>query len=145
MSNSFTATKSIIINATSTIVWKALTSPEIVKQYMFDAEVVSDWQPGSSLIYKGMWEGKPYEDKGTIIEIEPERLLRATYYSALSGLEDKPENYNTVTYKLTAGDGSTKLTVIQDNNPTQEAADKAAENWGMVLKTIKQLLEKAQG
>jgi uncharacterized protein YndB with AHSA1/START domain len=141
--DSFTATQSIAISTTSDKVWQALTAPEIVKQYMFGAEVISDWQKGSLLIYKGEWEGKPYEDKGTILEIEPNKLLKATYFSALSGLEDKPENYNTVTYELSPeAEGQTKLSVTQDNNPSQEAADKATENWGMMLNAIKELLEK---
>ena len=141
--DTFTATKSTTINATPEKIWEALTAPEIVEQYMFGADVVSDWQKGSPLIYKGEWEGKPYEDKGTILDIEPNKLLKTTYFSALGGLEDKPENYNTVTYELTSeAEGQTKLTVMQDNNPSQEAADKATENWGMTLNTIKELLEK---
>lgn len=143
MDVAFTATKSIVIDATPEKTWQALTTPEIVKQYMFGAEVVSDWQKGSPIVYKGEWEGKPYEDKGTILAIEPNKLLKATYFSALSGLEDKSENYNIVTYELfPETDGATKLTVTQTNNPTQEAADRAAKNWGMTLGTIKALLEK---
>jgi uncharacterized protein YndB with AHSA1/START domain len=141
MSN-FIITKSITIKATPAAVWKALTDPEIVKQYMFGSKVISDWQKGSLLTYKGVWEGKPFEDKGTILEIEPEKILKATYYSALSGLEDKPENYSTVTYEMTTEDGGTKLTVTQDNLTSQERADHTAQNWEMVLGTIKQLLEK---
>lgn len=143
MDLSFAATASIIIDVPPEKVWEALTNPELVKQYMFGAEVVSDWQKGGSLVYKGMWEGKPFEDKGTILEIEPQKLLKATYYSALSGLEDKPENYNVITYELSPeGNGQTKLTITQDNNSSQEAADKATGNWSMVLAAIKELLER---
>src|SRR5258706_3209022 len=42
-------------------------SPEILKQYYFGADIISDWKMGSSIIYKGEWQGKPYEDKGTIL------------------------------------------------------------------------------
>ena len=100
--------------------------------------------PASVLVYRGTWEGQPYEDKGTILEIEPCELLKATYYSALGGLPDKPESYDTVTYQLSApanGQG-TQLTVTQSNNHTREAADQAEGNWGMTLKAIKELLEK---
>jgi len=142
-STSFTATKSTTIDTTPEKVWQALTTPEIVKQYMFGAEVVSDWQKDSPIMYKGEWEGKPYEDKGTILAIEPNKLLKATYFSALSGLEDKAENYNIVTYELLSEvDGATKLIVTQTNNPTQEAANRAEKNWSMTLDTIKSLLEK---
>lgn len=139
---SFTVAKSITINTTPQKVWAALTSPDLVKQYMFGAEVVSDWQKGSPLIYKGTWEGRPFEDKGTILEIEPGKLLKTTYFSALSGLEDKPENYNTVTYELAEKNGGTELTVSQDNLANQEQADHTAKNWETVLGTIKTILEK---
>lgn len=138
----FTATKDIIINVTPDKAWEALTTPELIKQYMFGAEVETDWQKGSPLIYKGTWDGKPFEDKGTILEIEPEKLLKTTYFSPLSGLEDKPENYNIVSYELApAGEGQTKVTVVQENNPTQESADNVTKNWGMMLGSIKTLLE----
>lgn len=143
MNSSFTAVKSIDMNTTSEKVWEALTTPEIISQYMFGATVVSDWRVGSSIIYKGEWDGTPYEDKGTILAIEPNKCLQATYYSAMSGLEDTPENYNTVTYELfSEEEGKTRLVVTQTNNPSQAAADQVEENWGTTLDTIKQLLEK---
>jgi len=143
MTSRFTATSSIAINAAPDAVWESLTTPALVKQYMFGAEVVSDWRKGSPLVYKGTWEGQPYEDKGTILDIEPPKLLRASYYSALSGLADRPENYHVVTYELSPdGDGGTRLTVSQDNNPSQDAADRASANWAMTLTAIKELLEK---
>ena len=142
MATSFTATKAIVINATVEKVWEALTNPEIVKQYMFGAEVVSDWKKGSPIVYKGMWDNKPYQDKGTILEIEEQKLLKSTYFSPLSGLEDIPENYNVVSYELTPLDnGTTKLTVTQTNNSSEEGAKRAEANWNMVLTTLKGLLE----
>ncbi len=142
MTTTFTSTSSIDIAATPDKVWEALTTPELVKQYMFGAVVISNWQQGDSLVYKGQWEGKPYEDKGTILEITPNEILKTTYFSPLSGLEDKPENYNTVTYALHPEGNKTKLEVTQTNNVTQEAADHAAKNWVMALQAIKTLLEK---
>lgn len=143
MATPFTATKDIVINTTAGNVWEALTNPEIVKQYMFGAEVVSDWKKGSPIVYKGMWEDKPYEDKGTILEIKEQKLLKSTYYSPFSGLEDIPENYNVVTYELTPVDNNrTRLTITQDNNSSEEGAKRAEANWDMVLTTLKGLLEK---
>ena len=52
-----------------------------------------------------------------------------------------PENYQTVRYELsTEGDG-TRLTITQDNNASQEEADRSEQNWKMVLDGIKKLLE----
>ncbi len=142
MSESNTATASTVINAPSTKVWAALTDPNLVRQYMFGTEVVSDWQVGSPLIYKGEWKGQTYEDKGTILEIEPNHILKATYFSSMSTLEDKPENYNIITYELTPeSEGHTKLTVTQANNPSPESAAQSSENWKTILAGLKKIVE----
>ena len=138
----YIASTTVEINTTPDKVWEALTNPEMIKQYMFGAEAVSDWKKGSSLIYRGEWEGKSYEAKGTILEIEPNKILKTTYFSPMSGLEDKPENYNTVTYLLSPNsDGGTILTVTQTNNKSEDAARRAEDNWSKALEKIKELLE----
>ena len=136
-----TATKSIVINATAQRVWEALTDPAQVKQYMWGSEVVSTWKQGSPLIYRGVWEGKPFEDKGTILEIDPPRLLRTNYFSPLSGKPDVPENYAEVTYALSAQAGGTKLTVTQSNIPNEAGKTQSEGNWGTVLDAVKKLIE----
>ena len=98
MNNKFTAKATTTIHAPASKVWHALTRPEMIKQYLFDTEVISDWKVGSPIIYRGEWEGKPFEDKGKILKIEPEKLLMSTHWSPLSGVPDTPENYHTVTY-----------------------------------------------
>jgi uncharacterized protein YndB with AHSA1/START domain len=142
MSKTYSAQQSILIRAPAARVWQALTRPELVKQYFFGAQMTADWRVGGAITWRGQWEGKPYVDKGQVMVFEPERLLVTTYFSSLSGSEDKPENYNTVTYRLAESDGRTTLTIIQDNNRTQEAADHSAASWAVVLEALKILLEK---
>jgi uncharacterized protein YndB with AHSA1/START domain len=142
MNSAFVATTSITVNARAALVWNALTDPKLIKEYLFGTEAISDWKVGSSIKYKGVWKGKPYEDKGTILELERNKCLKSTYWSGMSGLEDKPENYNTVTYLLVEDDGQTILTVTQDNNRTKESAEHSQSNWGIVLKGLKDLVEK---
>ncbi len=141
MKHPYEATQSITINVQAAKVWDALTTPELVKQYLFGTEMTADWRVGGRVVYRGEWEGKSYEDTGTVIAIEPGKLLKTTYFSKTSGLEDKPENYNTVSYELIEKEGKTTLTVRQDNIPTRESADHSAKNWEMVLLKLKGLLE----
>jgi uncharacterized protein YndB with AHSA1/START domain len=94
------AKTSININASASKVWEALTTPAMIKEYLFGTEAVSDFKVGSSIIYKGVWGGKIYEDKGKILEVVPEKLFVSTYWSSMGGKEDKPENYNKVSYEL---------------------------------------------
>jgi uncharacterized protein YndB with AHSA1/START domain len=143
MSRGFEAVKSVTINAPKAEVWDALTRPEKVKQYMHGTEMSTDWKEGSPISWKGEWKGKPYEDKGQVLEVQPQKRLSYTHWSPMGGSEDKPENYHTVTYELTGEDGKTTLTLRQDNNPTQEEANKMAENnWGPVLEGLKETAER---
>lgn len=139
---STTATASISLNATPERVWKALTDPEEIKQYLFGTQTTSDWKKGSPITYSGEWEGKSYKDKGTIIEIKPNELLHTTYFSSMSGKEDKPENYSNVIYSITPSGNQTILTIVQDNNTDEKSRDHSQSNWNMGLQALKKLVEK---
>ena len=141
MNKTHIARTSITINAPKSKVWEALKDPNLIKQYLFGTEVITDWQVGSPITYKGIWEGKPFEDKGRVLQIEEGKLLVSTFWSALSGLPDLPENYQTVRYELSAEDGGTRLTIEQDNNASQESAKQSEQNWNTVLEGMKKLLE----
>jgi uncharacterized protein YndB with AHSA1/START domain len=141
MTNTYSAKAAVAINASPARVWDALTQPDLIKQYLFGTQVTTDWQAGSPITYEGIWEGKAYKDKGVILQVEPEKLLVSTYWSALSGLPDVPENYQTVRYELAAEGGVTRLTIVQDNNASPEDANHSAQNWSMVLDGLKKLLE----
>jgi uncharacterized protein YndB with AHSA1/START domain len=135
------ANASITINASRSKVWDALTKPDLIKQYMFGTQVTTDWKVGSPISYKGIWEGKAYEDKGKVLQIEPGKLLVSSFWSSMAGQPDIPDNYKTVRYKLSDEGKGTRLTISQDNNGSQSDADHSAQNWKMVLEGIKKLLE----
>ncbi len=135
------AQASITINAPADRVWNALTNPEIIRQYMFGTSVISDWKVGSQIVWKGVWEGKEYEDKGRILRSEKEKLLQYSHFSPLSGKPDRPENYHTVTIRLAADGDRTFVELSQDNNETDEARKHSEKNWQMMLEGLKGVLE----
>ncbi len=110
------AKASILINAPAAKVWDALTQPDLIKQYLFGTEVTTDWKVGSPITYRGVWQGKPYEDKGKVLEVEPGRRIVSTFWSSLSGVPDQPEYYKTVQYELSNQGSAMRLTVTQDNH-----------------------------
>lgn len=140
---------SISINSTNTIVWDILTEPEQTKKYMFGCETVSDWKKGSSLLWKGSYEGKEMVFvKGNIVDIEPGKILVYTVIDPNSTMEDKPENYLTVTYKLSVENGQTVLTVTQgdyskvaDGEKRYKESYNNGEGWNPILVEIKKLAE----
>ena len=141
MDKGLVAKASISIDAPITKVWNALIDPEMIKEYMFGAQVVSDWKEGSSIVWKGVYEEKPYEDKGVVLKLNPPGFLQYTHFSPVAGLPETPENYHTVTCELTAEGSHTLLSLSQDNNATEKEREHSGKMWAMMLNGIKLLLE----
>ena len=139
----FQARASISIRAPIGRIWAALTTPETLKQFFFGADVESDWRVGSAIYWRGTWQEKPYEDKGTVLEFTPPKRLVTTHWSPLSGVPDVPENYHTVTYELEDAGDRTVVSISQDGSASQAEADHSAENWRGVLNSLKSFLEGA--
>jgi uncharacterized protein YndB with AHSA1/START domain len=142
MNNGLIAKASIEIEAPSSEVWKALIDPAMIREYLFGTEAISEWSVGSTITFKGTWDGKEYEDRGNILEMKPEKRLTYTYWSSLSGLPDIPENYATIDVELERAQAGTRLTLTQDNNDTEKSRNHSENNWKQVLETMKRLLEK---
>lgn len=141
MDKDLIAKASVTVNATSDEVWDALVKPEAIKQYMFGTTVVTDWREGSPIAWKGEWEGKPYEDKGVILQFKPRRSLQYSHFSPLSGLPDTPENYHTVTIELSGEGDRTRVSLAQDNNSTAQTREHSEKTWKMMLDALKKFLE----
>ncbi len=132
---------SISIAAPADKVWAALTTPELVKQYFFGTQLVTDWKVGSPVYFRGEWEGTPYEDKGMVLEFDPPKHLAYNYLSSWSGLEDVPENYANITYSVRESGGATFVTITQDNLENEEKRAHSEQNWQMVMQAMKEMLE----
>jgi uncharacterized protein YndB with AHSA1/START domain len=143
MEKNLIARASITIDAPRERVWEALVNPDAIRQYMFGTHVVSDWQVGSSIVWKGEWQGKPYEDRGVILQFKPGRIVQYSHFSPLSGLPDKPENYHTVTVELSANGNRTHVSLAQDNNANEEERAHSEQNWEMMLASLKDFLEQS--
>jgi len=145
MNEDFNAKVSIAIKASRHAVWQALISPDAIKEYMFGARVDSDWREGSPISWKGEWQGKSYEDKGTLLQVRPEHRLQYSHYSPLSGLPHTPEHYHTVTIDLTGNRTATDVTLTQDHNATEAARMHSEKNWKMMLDGLKKYVESEPG
>lgn len=134
-------TLSVTINAPAGKVWDAITENGKRKQWFFGVETKTDWTEGSSIAHSGEFQGKPYHDKGEILEIEPGRMLVHTHWSDMSGRPDKPENYETVTFMLNETDGKTNVTVAESNHPSEKAREVSEAMWQKALDGLKRLVE----
>ena len=141
---------SITINAPASKVWDVLTNPDQTKKYMFGCETVSDWKQGSTLEWKGNYEGKEMVFvKGKIADIKPGKFLAYTTIDPNNAaMEDIPENYLTVTYDLKEENGQTIFTVTQgdynkvaDGEKRYKEAYNNGEGWNPILVEIKKIAE----
>jgi uncharacterized protein YndB with AHSA1/START domain len=135
------ATARTEIQAPPERVWDAMTDPAQVADYMMGSQVESDYVPGSPITWSGQWEGKPYQDKGEVLQAEPGRLLEVTHYSPLTGAADVPENYHTVRYELQSSDDVTTVTLTQDGCADAEQAEQFSQSWQGMLEGMKKVAE----
>jgi|SRR5690625_3106818 len=142
MKKDLIAVSNIKINSSPEKIWKVLTAPKDIKKYLFGTKVKTNWKVGSPIIFQGEYDGQQYTDKGNVIEKKENELLKYNYWSGFSGLEDKPENYYLVTYKLEKlNDNSVKLTWHQRGFSNEEAQKHTEESLNEMLKIIKELAE----
>ena len=124
-------------------VWDVLTDPGPHPDIMFGARIDTTWRVGDRITWSGEWEGKPYEDYGEILEVEPGRTLRVTHFSPLTGVADIPENFHELDFRLTPTPSGTRLVLTQDNNPTAESAEHSSANWRRMLDGVARVAESA--
>lgn len=134
-------TATVTIDAPAARVWEAITAPALIKEWFFGVDTEAEWRPGGTLVHRGTYQGKPYEDKGLIVEIDPPTTLVHTHWSPAAGLPDQPEHYQQVTWSLDEHDAITELTVSERNLPSEDAKAISDQSWSMVLGNLKRLLE----
>jgi uncharacterized protein YndB with AHSA1/START domain len=132
---------SSLIDASKEEIWEALTDPRSIRQYMFGAKVTSDWAEGSPITWEGEVDGRPYQDKGVILDVHPPQVLEFSHFSPLTGLPDVPSNYHNVRIEVREDGPMTEVTLIQGNNDTADARDHSERNWQAMLDGLKTLLE----
>ena len=114
--------------------WAALTDTTTLGEAMFGSEIETGWQVGTPIVYRGEWKGTPFEDQGEVVELSPPSRMRISHASAGSDLHE-------LRFDLEPTAAGTRLTLTQDNNATEEAAEHSRRNWDSMLARLKQLVE----
>ncbi|MES2761747.1 MAG: SRPBCC family protein [Bacteroidota bacterium] len=144
MKTDLIAKAQVTIHATPDEVWDALTNPQKIKQYMFDADVESDFTKGSRIVFTGEWDGNHFEEKGTILDAQPGKLLKYNSYNTQSEKPDVEENYHTITIELVQKGEEVSVVLTQDNNDSEEMAEQSTQNWEMMLEKLKDVVEESR-
>jgi uncharacterized protein YndB with AHSA1/START domain len=137
---------SATINAPASEVWRALTDPDLMKQWIAEQEmrieITADWKVGSPIIVKGHHNNVDFENKGSILQFQPHSILRHSHLSSISRLPDKAENYTIIEFRLErAEENSTSLTVKISNFPTESAFAHWQYYWRITIEVLKRFIE----
>ncbi|UTW63160.1 SRPBCC domain-containing protein [bacterium SCSIO 12741] len=131
-----------IIECSQEQLWQVLTQSEYTRQYMFNCAVTSEWIKGGSIEWEGIYQGYNAYQKGEILEIQPFTHLQYSTFDPFYGLEDRPENYIHVTYKLAARGTATSFTIINETfDGNVKRLQHIDEGWQMVIKKLKETAE----
>jgi uncharacterized protein YndB with AHSA1/START domain len=138
--------KTVLINSAASTVWKTLTEPELIKQWMGDPEteidIQTNWQVNSPIVISGFHHLK-FENKGTVLQFEPNQALKYNFLSSLSRLPDIAESYTTIGFSLSPTNNQTALTLLITNFPTETIFRHLDFYWRTTIELIKQLAEKS--
>ena len=138
-----TAAARVDVRASQQQVWQALTDPTLIAEYMGGSQVETDWQVGSPIVWRGSYDGRTYEDKGTVLAYDEPHRLSVTHYSPLSGQDDAPENYHTLVYTLTRTGDATRVELTQDGCDSEEQAQQFSANWQAFLDGLRQVVDRS--
>ncbi|QHT68186.1 SRPBCC domain-containing protein [Rhodocytophaga rosea] len=137
--------KIITIDAPVSIVWQYLTTPDLMKLWMLDADmemdILTDWKIGSPIKMKGKFHRIKFENTGTILTCQKEKVLIYTHLSSISRLAARAENFCTITFMLIPAEQSTTLELTITNFPTYAIFTHMAFYWKTTLEVLKRQLE----
>lgn len=136
--------KRVQISAPPAKVWAALTIPELMQQWMFETklDILTDWSVGGPILIRGKSNGARFENKGTVLQFEPETVLQYSHLSSASRLPDVPASYSTIEFRLAAlADNQTELALTLENFPTEVIYKHLAYYWTVTLGIIKRRVE----
>lgn len=139
-----TFSREVTIKAPAAEVWQTLTTPEVMNQWMMpDAklEILTEWQVGGPIVIRGHMNGKEFENRGTVVQFEPDKALQYTHLSSISRLPDRPESYSLFAFSLKPSGNQTILGLTVRNFPNESIYKHLAFYWNVTLEIIKRRLE----
>jgi uncharacterized protein YndB with AHSA1/START domain len=142
MAETLVAHVSATINAPRAKVWDAFVNSETIKRYSPATSVVSDWREGSPIVWKAELEGKSLEIRGTVLRLEPPRLLEYSHSRPLFRAPSViPLENHRVTIELSEVGTQTRVSLIEQGNTSERELAHTEGGWRLALANLKALLE----
>ena len=131
----------IFVKAPIQKVWDALTKPELIKQWQYGSDILTDWTVGNDIRFRTEWDGTVFEQWGKVLEVLPNKKIKYSLFAPRPDLEDKPENYFVMSYDLNEEEGQIKVTITQEDNRPGAKQEEPQGEENPVLGGLKSLIE----
>lgn len=145
---SYQIERTITINAPTSTVWDTLTQPSLMKQWMggddYRLNIQTNWQINGPVTITG-FHHLPFENKGTVLQFDPGKIVSYTHLSSLSRLPDALENYVVITFQLATINDQTALTLTINNFPTETIYRHLDFYWRTTIVMLKKFIEAGAG
>lgn len=102
-----------------------------------EVDVITNWKVGSPIIFRGSLHRINFENKGTILQFEPEKVFQYNYLSSLSKLPKIPENYTSIRFVLSSTEDKTELMLTLSNFPDEVIRKHLDFYWSVTLGILK--------
>ena len=137
-----TSDSTVSISAPASKVWRALTIPDLVKQWQYGSDLLTTWEPGTPIIFRNEWNGQVFEQKGTVLEFTPVSRVKYSLFFPRPDLQDIPEHHFFMIYELTESNGVTTVLFRQeDPRPSPPDESTGGDKGPDVLSWLKELVE----
>lgn len=137
----------VLIDASPSEVWKYLTTPGLMQKWMgepeMNIEVITDWTVGNSILINGFHHVE-FENKGTILQFNFQKIIQYTHLSTISRLPDTKENYSIVTILIAPAEKGTGIGIQVENFPTESIYKHLDFYWQGTANILKHLIEQEE-
>ena len=139
--------RTVSINTPPSKVWEYVTNPILMKKWMgeteMNIEVSTDWIVGNPIIIKGFHHVN-FENKGTILQFTPQKIIQYSHLSSISRLADTKQNYSTITFMVTGTERKTLLEIQVENFATESIYKHLNFYWQGTANVLKNLIEQSE-
>lgn len=131
----------ITIHASVQKVWDALTKPKLVKRWQYGSDLITNWEIGSDIKFRAEWDGKVFEQWGKVLAFQPFDFIQYSLFAPRPDLEDRPDNYFVMNYRLNEREGKTILEIMQEDNRPNAPQEAPQGEENPILQMLKKIAE----
>lgn len=139
--------RTVSINTSPSKLWEYLTEPNLMIKWMGEPEmnidVTTDWIVGNPILIKGFHHVN-FENKGTVLQFDPQNMIRYSHLSSISRLPDIDKNHSIITFTIEPQERKTLLKIQVENFPTESVYKHFDFYWQGTTNVLKDLIEQEE-